>query len=272
MKYAFLILEPKRNDATKMVRHVLCSQSEEDRDEWINALLYYVTLEPEPPPPTQDKSRGRRFQRRPVRESASPIEPNTPLSQLSTSDNIQNEPETIGIRYDQTTIGKRPTTSSSDTNRHSIRSEASQDDVSRGIDNRAPRSSDSRSEFRQQAPAVPLRSPYRAPISPPMNGVPMTDDATWNGAQRDEERRREEKRSKKRSVWGFLSKGCKAAPAFLINRLPRSFDTRKYPTHCSSSSCLTAAWSVWDSITRCCWHHPRDGNGNKYPFCSVSLH
>jgi hypothetical protein len=215
MKFAFLILEPKRNDASKMVRHVLCSQSDEDRDEWINALLYYVALDLEPVTVTHSSekiSRGKRLQRR--QSDASAI---TALaSQSNAPENAQVELETIGVRYDQTAAGKRPTTSANEASRPTTSAFEThrqttwpqvQDDGSRGIDRRMARSPDLRNDVRQAAPVIPLRSPYRAPISAPMNGGPITDDSAWSSAQREEERRREEKRAKKRSVWSFLSKG-----------------------------------------------------------------
>jgi RalA-binding protein 1 len=41
-RHAFLILEPKRKDSTSLVRHVLCADSDRERDEWVAALLHYV--------------------------------------------------------------------------------------------------------------------------------------------------------------------------------------------------------------------------------------
>ena len=41
-RHAFLILEPKRKDSTSLVRHVLCAESDRERDEWVAALLHYV--------------------------------------------------------------------------------------------------------------------------------------------------------------------------------------------------------------------------------------
>ena len=216
MKFAFLILEPKKNDASKMVRHVLCSQSDEDRDEWINALLYYVTLEAEPTrAPTEKTSRGKRLYRR--QSDAATVH-------SIGSDNTHVEPETIGIRYDEMAPGKRPVTASHETVRQSKLPQISQEEGFRGIDHRTARAPDSRKDLRQPAPVVPLRSPYRAPISAPMNGTPITDDSAWTSAQREEERRREEKRAKKRSVWGFLSKGGNFSWSANDNRWSRSYD------------------------------------------------
>ncbi|KAI5294769.1 hypothetical protein KEM52_003231 [Ascosphaera acerosa] len=41
-RHAFLILEPKRRDSNALVRHVLCAESDEERDAWVEALLAYV--------------------------------------------------------------------------------------------------------------------------------------------------------------------------------------------------------------------------------------
>ncbi|KAI9818190.1 MAG: hypothetical protein M1827_000815 [Pycnora praestabilis] len=41
-RHAFLVLEPKRKDSTSHVRHVLCAESDTERDEWVDALLQYV--------------------------------------------------------------------------------------------------------------------------------------------------------------------------------------------------------------------------------------
>lgn len=41
-RHAFLILEPKKKDSTSLVRHVLCAESDEERDAWVDALLQYV--------------------------------------------------------------------------------------------------------------------------------------------------------------------------------------------------------------------------------------
>lgn len=245
MKYAFLILEPKRNDASKMVRHVLCSQSDEDRDEWINALLHYVALDLEPTsatsthPPSEKSSRGKRLQRRQSDATSQSLGSDRP------------EPETVGIRYDQLAAGKRPMTATAETLRQSTWPQVSQDEGFRGIDRRTARSPESRNELRQPVPVVPLRSPYRAPISAPMNGAPITDETAWSSTQREEERRREEKRAKKRSVWGFLSKGGNIVLTLLIDRLSWSYNARRYSTYGSASTCFTTAWVVWHSASRC---------------------
>jgi len=41
-RHAFLILEPKRKDSSSLIRHVLCAESDDERDAWVDALLQYV--------------------------------------------------------------------------------------------------------------------------------------------------------------------------------------------------------------------------------------
>ena len=41
-RHAFMIMEPKRRDSTNYVRHVLCAESDEERDGWVEALLQHI--------------------------------------------------------------------------------------------------------------------------------------------------------------------------------------------------------------------------------------
>ncbi|KAL4783474.1 hypothetical protein BJX76DRAFT_252600 [Aspergillus varians] len=41
-RHAFLVLEPKKKDSSALVRHVLCAESDDERDTWVEALLGYV--------------------------------------------------------------------------------------------------------------------------------------------------------------------------------------------------------------------------------------
>ncbi|CAL5867735.1 uncharacterized protein PFLUO_LOCUS1954 [Penicillium psychrofluorescens] len=41
-RHAFLVLEPKKKDSSALVRHVLCSESDAERDAWVDALMEYV--------------------------------------------------------------------------------------------------------------------------------------------------------------------------------------------------------------------------------------
>lgn len=52
-RHAFLILEPKKKDSSALVRHVLCGESDEERDQWVEALMEYVEA-----PSSDNESRG----------------------------------------------------------------------------------------------------------------------------------------------------------------------------------------------------------------------
>ncbi|KAL9125825.1 MAG: hypothetical protein Q9217_005033 [Psora testacea] len=41
-RHAFLIREPKRRDSNSFVDHVLCAESDAERDAWVNALMGYI--------------------------------------------------------------------------------------------------------------------------------------------------------------------------------------------------------------------------------------
>lgn len=41
-RHAFLILEPKKKDSTSHVKHVLCAESDRERDQWVEALLGWI--------------------------------------------------------------------------------------------------------------------------------------------------------------------------------------------------------------------------------------
>ncbi|OTB05993.1 hypothetical protein M426DRAFT_56160 [Hypoxylon sp. CI-4A] len=41
-RHAFLVLEPKKKDSTSHVKHVLCAESDSERDDWVDALLRWI--------------------------------------------------------------------------------------------------------------------------------------------------------------------------------------------------------------------------------------
>lgn len=59
-RHAFLIEVPKKKDSTSFIRHVLCAESDADRDQWVAALLHYVDVdgskEPDSPAALNDAS------------------------------------------------------------------------------------------------------------------------------------------------------------------------------------------------------------------------
>ncbi|KAI0447330.1 hypothetical protein F4803DRAFT_546227 [Xylaria telfairii] len=41
-RHAFLVLEPKKKDASSYVKHVLCAESDHERDQWVDTLLRWI--------------------------------------------------------------------------------------------------------------------------------------------------------------------------------------------------------------------------------------
>ncbi|KAI0535837.1 hypothetical protein GGR58DRAFT_503903 [Xylaria digitata] len=41
-RHAFLVLEPKKKDASSYVKHVLCAESDQERDQWVDTLLRWI--------------------------------------------------------------------------------------------------------------------------------------------------------------------------------------------------------------------------------------
>lgn len=41
-RHAFLVLEPKKKDSSSHVKHVLCAESDVERDQWVDALLRWI--------------------------------------------------------------------------------------------------------------------------------------------------------------------------------------------------------------------------------------
>ncbi|KAL2828644.1 hypothetical protein BDW59DRAFT_142794 [Aspergillus cavernicola] len=60
-RHAFLVLEPKKKDSSALVRHVLCAESDEERDTWVEALLEYVEGPSENEAPMSPQAQAQAF-------------------------------------------------------------------------------------------------------------------------------------------------------------------------------------------------------------------
>ncbi|GAB1310796.1 Rho GTPase activating protein [Madurella fahalii] len=60
-RHAFLILEPKKKDPNSVTKHVLCAESDRERDQWVAALLRWIDYrDPEDEePPKKDHAQDR---------------------------------------------------------------------------------------------------------------------------------------------------------------------------------------------------------------------
>ncbi|KAK7423280.1 Rho GTPase activating protein [Neonectria punicea] len=120
-RHAFLVLEPKKKDSTSHVKHVLCAESDTERDRWVQALLQWIdyrdpddTETPSARPGTghgaghsTGHSTGHDRQTsgthdRPSGGKVKRVAHNKPNHQQSDSDTL------VGVRYDATQAGNAP--------------------------------------------------------------------------------------------------------------------------------------------------------------------
>ncbi|KAM5356045.1 hypothetical protein ACJ41O_002691 [Fusarium nematophilum] len=106
-RHAFLILEPKKKDSSSHVKHVLCAESDRERDRWVEALLQWIDYrdpdDSEPPPPRGGAGHDRQTSgaERPGGAKARKV-PHKSHHHPSDSDTL------IGVRYDATQAGDAP--------------------------------------------------------------------------------------------------------------------------------------------------------------------
>ncbi|CAI7652048.1 unnamed protein product [Penicillium manginii] len=194
-RHAFLILEPKKKDSSALVRHVLCAESDEDRDRWVDALMEYVES-----PSSDNDSRGNGHSKhqsqtstkqpgatgvqgqtkanpnngpgnkRPGRGVESPEQdPRGPVQGFSFDDAVAADPPILGSSLDHAPRSPRiPAALSTDFR-----------DMNQVID--AP----------PQSPKI---------ISGPTNGSIIQDVGAWGNKPKTSTK------EKKRSIWGFRTR------------------------------------------------------------------
>jgi RalA-binding protein 1 len=181
-RHAFLILEPKRKDSSTLVRHVLCAESDAERDEWVEALMQYV----DKPDPSEDASskEGREKKKR-----YGPKHKDSKDSQTIEQDKLH------ALGYEQTTPGPEPARGPTPEELQRMRNTPSpQNSISSII---ATQSSSTITAPTLQP--APERTAQVKQISAPTNGSVISDLAAW-GAKLTHS---EQKAAKKRSIWGF---------------------------------------------------------------------
>ncbi|KAL8773144.1 MAG: hypothetical protein Q9209_001820 [Squamulea sp. 1 TL-2023] len=171
-RHAFLILEPKRKDSNSYVRHVLCAESDAERDVWVEALLFYVqghlTEEMVRPPLLNiDSSSSKVLRKQMPRKDGS----NADSPESTTFDGLQ------AFSYDSTRFAQPPvmviTPQRADADTPSPPSDA----ASFGRTSQASK-----------------------PISGPSNGAKIEDAGAWGNKV---PQAKDIKEPKKRGIWGF---------------------------------------------------------------------
>lgn len=79
-RHAFLILEPKKGQAvdtkknpSNVTRHVLCAETDQERDDWVDALMVYVGKDPSEVPDASEREKSSRKMPEIQKLSATPI-------------------------------------------------------------------------------------------------------------------------------------------------------------------------------------------------------
>ncbi|KAI5857874.1 hypothetical protein BZA05DRAFT_415257 [Tricharina praecox] len=178
-RHAFLVLEPKRKDSATLVRHVLCSENDKERDEWVNALLDHVSSEKEKEKEKDEdgKQKLKHSKSKDSKEAKDGSDDGDGISLRSMS-------------YDEASQGPAPA-------RGPTPEELSRQQVSPSPNSMLSQSG----PFSSSAP-VPERGHPVKQISAPTNGSVISDPAAW-GAGKSAEDKKAEKAAKKRSIWGF---------------------------------------------------------------------
>lgn len=164
-RHAFLILEPKRKDSSNHVRHVLCAESDEERDAWVEALLHYV--DQITPPTTSRKQDSMNATRSPRLQKS--------MNDLSTASSRQSDSSSMlrSIPYQATVPAEAPVIG-----------------PNREMATPSPINSPAMGEIE-----------HHPQISGPTNGTVIQNAESW-GNRRDPVTQTQTK-DKKRSIFGF---------------------------------------------------------------------
>ena len=170
-RHAFLILEPKRKDSSNHLRHVLCAESDADRDAWVQSLLCYVgnyqeDLGPKKPSFSSNDSGSSKI----LLSHKPPFQKDSPESEtfdepqaFSYEDTVAAQPPSVHIMPD---LLQRESPSPPNTGKH---------------------------------------PPTSLSISGPSNGAKIEDVGAW-GNKPLAASLIKDKEHKKRSIWGFREK------------------------------------------------------------------
>ncbi|PVI01357.1 hypothetical protein DM02DRAFT_627764 [Periconia macrospinosa] len=176
-RHAFLILEPKRKDSASLVRHVLCAESDEERDAWVDALLQHVDYHEEASP---TESHSQHAAGRPAvltktqtKEAARPKKRDSP--------DAERQHRLQGLSYDDTVAAEAP-----------IRGPSHREAKEAHL--HSPKHSSISSDSSRQHPS----------ISGPSNGAPIQDAGSWGNKSLAAPT---SVKDKKRSIFGFGSRG-----------------------------------------------------------------
>lgn len=170
-RHAFLILERKKKDPNSTTRHVLCAESDLERDQWVDALLRWVDYED---PEDEDNVKKEHPH---DRHSAHADRANASKKKGQGKQNSIADDKLIGVSYEATRQGDSP----------------------QGVPIKGAPSGQDHESTHSQSTA----SSYT--ISGPRDPQMMTSSESWGNklAMATQQLSQEEKKARKRSFFGF---------------------------------------------------------------------
>ena len=185
-RHAFLILEPKRKDSASLVRHVLCAESDDERDDWVEALLQYVDFN------TSEDEKSRPYVTQGDSGGSSKLSHSQQKKRSEKKDGVvvdSPEPGAIEalqtVSYEDTVPGQAPV--------RVMPSRSLTDSPSPPVTGSIPQGQTNASQ--------PSKT-----ISGPTNATVIQDVGAW-GNKPPTSPQTKDKEQKKRGIWGFRDKG-----------------------------------------------------------------
>ncbi|KAI3393810.1 hypothetical protein diail_3586 [Diaporthe ilicicola] len=105
-RHAFLILEPKKKDPSTMTKHVLCAESDRERDQWVEVLLQWTNFKDVDEDSKRDHAQDRQGSAQGHVKGANAKKKMHPRPQPQQS--RDNEDALIGVSYEATKQGDVP--------------------------------------------------------------------------------------------------------------------------------------------------------------------
>ena len=195
-RHAFMILEPKRKDSSSHVRHILCAESDAERDVWVETLLYYVESCQRPTLSNSDSGSSRVLKKQPPGKRDAV---NTDSPDSETFDGLQ------GVSYENTVAAQAP--------------------LVQILPDQRPTDSPS-----PPFPATQLTGRTQGlqaskNISGPSNGTKIQDERAWGNKPVPQTK---DKEHKKRSIWGFRERNQADLVTYHSNESSVSLTQQQY--------------------------------------------
>ncbi|KAL0938682.1 RhoGAP domain-containing protein [Colletotrichum truncatum] len=179
-RHAFLILEPKKKDSSSHVKHVLCAESDRERDQWVDALLRWIDYKD--PEEEGNHAAKQHAHERQASAAAERADKKKQRYKKTASHHQPTESESlIGVRYDSMSQGDLP---------------------QHGAPVR-PRGPGPIPDNGHHAEAMTMSSQPSMMISAPRDMQVIADSAQWGNKPGLGVPVSEEKKLKKRSFFGF---------------------------------------------------------------------